>query len=314
MALEPIRSDYDEQVVAEAIAGSIRDYYEALIAKVDEIQIDDVLRSKNPYLYRVKDMQSAHEIVESIVFAFISSSEETIFGNKFFEPLAIAVSGGRKSTSEGVDIEVDDGVVRTAIAVKSGTSVFNADSWKRQRDNFNKASILANQGGLVLRKVVGYGYGKKYSSRTDVIELAGEDFWTFLSGDSDLYKKIIGYMGDAPSRYADEFNDSVTKAVNRITASFSERFVLDDGSIDWDAIVDYNSGSQARKSAEEMTRTRKAVVRMMRENPMVTKKALAEGTECGMSRLNKVIDSLVEDGTVSVGHAGRARGWTVSAD
>ena len=131
---------------------------------------------------------------------------------------------------------------------------------------------------------------------------------------SDLYKKIVGYMGDAPSRYADEFNDSVTKAVNRITASFSERFVLGDGSIDWDAIVDYNSGSQERKSAEEMTRTREAVVRMMRENPMVTKKALAEGTRCGMSRLNKVIDSLVEDGTVSAGHAGRARGWTVSAD
>ncbi|MCI8489279.1 MAG: hypothetical protein HFJ04_03335, partial [Lachnospiraceae bacterium] len=64
--------------------------------------------------------------------AFVSSSEETIFGNCFFEPVAIAASNGNKALAEGIDIMIQDNENNTiaAIAVKSGPSVFNADSKK----------------------------------------------------------------------------------------------------------------------------------------------------------------------------------------
>lgn len=81
--MEPINTSYDETEVKKAIAKALEDFYSALISKIDSINIKDIMRSKNPYLYRAKSMQTSSEIIESILQAFVSSSEETIFGNCF---------------------------------------------------------------------------------------------------------------------------------------------------------------------------------------------------------------------------------------
>ena len=91
---------FDEEVVIKAIAKALEDFYSSLIDKIDHIDIKKIMKRKNPYLYRAKAMQNASEIVESVLTAFVSSSEETIFGNCFFEPVAIAASGGEKALAE----------------------------------------------------------------------------------------------------------------------------------------------------------------------------------------------------------------------
>ena len=141
------------------------------------------MKRKNPYLYRAKAMQNAAEIVESVLTAFASSSEETILDNCFFEPIAIAASNGDKALAEGIDIMIQDKEenVMYAIAVKSGTSVFNADSKKRQEQNFMAASKLAQQVKARYEAYIGYCYGKKNDSGRGkpkmYQELAGKRFW-----------------------------------------------------------------------------------------------------------------------------------------
>lgn len=142
-----INNSYDEKAVVHAIAKALENFYGSLIEKIDDLDIVKVMKRKNPYLYRAKAMQNASEIVDSVLSAFVSSSEETIFGNCFFEPIAIAASGGNKALAEGIDIMVEksDLNIIYAVAVKSGPSVFNADSKKRQEQNFIAASKLAQQ-------------------------------------------------------------------------------------------------------------------------------------------------------------------------
>lgn len=142
----PLNNAYDEQAVIQAIASALETFYGTLIEKIDGLNIQKVMKRKNPYLYRAKAMQSATEIVDSVLTAFVSSSEETIFGNCFFEPIAIAASGGNKALAEGIDIMIQNNETNTisAIAVKSGPSVFNADSKKRQEQNFTAASSWKN--------------------------------------------------------------------------------------------------------------------------------------------------------------------------
>ena len=143
-----INEKYDESEVKIAIEKALSDFYNSLIANLDKIQIKDIIKSKNPYLYRSKSMQRADDIVDSVLKAYVSSSEETIFGNCFFEPIAIAASGGEKSLSEGIDLEIRDKVNNKVfcIAVKSGTSVFNADSKN------GKKKILTKQKNLLLKE------------------------------------------------------------------------------------------------------------------------------------------------------------------
>lgn len=243
--IEPLNQGYDEEKVMQAVDAALTEFYTSLTKGLDSIDIDDVLKRKNPYLYRAKGVSSAGQIVSGILAAYVSSSEETIFGNSFFEPIAIAVSGGQKAVTEGVDITVDKDNTIYSIAVKSGTSVFNADSRKRQEQNFQSAQKRAQQAHKAYFPVVGYGYGRKRvraKNEKFYKELAGKDFWEWLTGDSEFYTKIIGYMGSRPDEYAKQFEESYDKAENRMVRAFTMKYCKEDGTIDWDALVKYNSG------------------------------------------------------------------------
>lgn len=299
-----INRDYDAESVKRAIANALENFYGSLIKKINGIDISTIMKSKNPYLYRSKAMQSAAEIVDSVLQAFVSSSEETIFGNCFFEPIAIAASNGSKSVAEGIDLEIRDtsNNVLFVVAVKSGTSVFNADSKKKQEDNFNKAKKLATQGHMAYEPIVGYAYGQKQESGRGKAkiyqEVAGEDFWTMLTGDKDFYKKIIGFMGQLPEQYVDDFKQSYANASNRLVRDFSNMFCKDDGSIDWEKLVEYNSGSVSRQKREEIEKNTQAVLNAMRETPHASKKKLAEATGLSSATINKIISLLVDEGLV----------------
>ena len=206
------------------------------------------MKRKNPYYTVQKAMQSAAEIVDSVLTAFVSSSEETIFGNCFFEPIAIAASGGNKALAEGIDIMIQNNETNTisAIAVKSGPFVFNADSKKRQEQNFTAASKLAKQAKARYEAYIGYCYGKKKESGRGkpkmYQELAGKSFWAELTGDEDFYIKLIGYMGTMPEKYVADYKESYNRAANRLVREFANSFCREDGRIDWEKLVEFNSG------------------------------------------------------------------------
>lgn len=241
-----ISSGYNEYDVIMAISKALEEFYSTLIQKIDEINIAKIMKRKNPYLYRAKAMQNAAEIVESVLSAFVSSSEETIFGNCFFEPLAIAASGGNKALAEGIDIMLHEENTIYAVAVKSGPSVFNADSKKRQEQNFTAASKLAQQAKAHYDPIIGYAYGKKKETGKGkpkmYRELAGKQFWAELTGDDDFYLKIIQFMGTLPEKYVADYKESYNKASNRLVREFSNMFCKEDGSIDWERLVEFNSG------------------------------------------------------------------------
>ena len=243
--LEPLNTGYDEQRVISAVSKALTEFYDSLTSTLDKVNIDKVLKKKNPYLYRAKGINSASQIVENILSAYVSSSEETVFGNTFFEPIALVVSGGQKAVTEGVDITVDKDNTIYSIAVKSGTSVFNADSKKRQEENFRSAQKRVQQAKKVFFPVIGYGYGRKKAKKDNekiYQELAGKDFWYWLTGDPEFYTKIIRYMGKQPEKYARKFEKSYAEAENRLVRAFTIKYCNEDGSIDWDALVKFNSG------------------------------------------------------------------------
>lgn len=242
-----INESYNEQAVVEAIAKALDRYYTSLIEKVDGLNIKKIMKRKNPYLFRAKAVNGAAQIVDAILAAFISSSEETVFGNEFFEPIAVAAVQGQKALAEGVDIMVERDDTIYAIAVKSGTSVFNADSRKKQEQNFMAASKLAQQARKRFVPIVGYGYGKKKTSSKGrpkfYEELAGKDFWAELTGDDEFYIKLIRLMDKLPEKYVEDFDTSYQKAANRLVREFTLQFCFEDGSIDWEKLVEFNSGS-----------------------------------------------------------------------
>jgi hypothetical protein len=129
-------SNLDPDELEALIARCLQNFYERRINKIKELELRKVLSTKNPYLYRALGTENASEIVEGILSAFISSSDEGIFGDAFFEPIARLVSGGQPSPTEAIDIIIETEGRYLAIAMKSGPNWGNSDQLKKQNEQF----------------------------------------------------------------------------------------------------------------------------------------------------------------------------------
>jgi hypothetical protein len=244
------------------VAGLLEDFFQSRRAKLGELRLVDILRRKNPYLYRARGVSSAAEIVREILEAFVTSSDEGVFGNVFFEPLAkwaaeeaargsvgtvVSVSG-----AQGVDVTIEDAVCYAAIAVKSGIHVFNAQSRRRQAQDFEALRSRMAKLGKRFDAIVGYSYGRKRpraDSETAVKELAGQAFWRMLTGEDDFYTRFMQAMKELPRRHAPLFQEEFAKAENRLVREFLFHFSGPDGGIDWMKLAEFNSGSNPPKLA-----------------------------------------------------------------
>lgn len=226
----------------------LSDFYQRRLQKLSTLKLKDTLKKKNPYLFRAVGIQNASEIVEGLLSAYMSSSDEGIFGDAFFEPIAKAVSGGQIAPSEGVDIAIETETSYKAISVKSGPNIFNSSQSKRMHDEFMKLRSRARKNftQIVFDPLLGHGYGRKSGEPTadrNYRIRSGQAFWEELTGDSDFYQKLMRLMQDYPIVHRALYEEERAKAVNRFTLEFLQEFSTEDGGIDWEKLLRFNSGA-----------------------------------------------------------------------
>ena len=229
------------------IAKSLEDFYSRRMQRLGTLKLRQVLLRKNPYLYKALGTQSATEIVEEILQAYLSASDEGLFGDTFFEPIAKAVSGGVVSPSEGVDIAIETEDRYKAISVKSGPNPFNSSQVKRQSDEFETLRRRLSKLRKQFDPILGHSYGRKQTpaTKTKVYrDISGQKFWEELTGDSQFYIKLIMLMEENVIRkHRQEYQTAYQKAVNRYVREFTSDFCEEDGTIDWAKLLRFNSGA-----------------------------------------------------------------------
>ena len=236
------------------ISRCLQDFYERRLQKVRELKLQVFLRRKNPYLFRALGIQKASEIVERVLTDYISASDETIFGDAFFEPIARIASGGKASDAEGVDFvtESDDRI--SAVALKSGPYPYNASQKKRQSQEFLAVRSRLYKLHKQFDPILGHAYGRLTTEPTkDRIyrDRSGQAFWTEITGDADFYLKLVRLMKDEPAKHRREYAPAWDAAINRFTAEFIKNFCFTDGGIDWKKLVRFVSEEKAPKSTRK---------------------------------------------------------------
>jgi len=221
------------------IAKCLQDFYERRIKRIQELKLRDFLAKKNPYLYRAIGTEKASEIVEDILKAFISSSDEGIFGDAFFEPIAKLASGGVVAPAEGVDVAIETQNRYMAIAVKSGPNWGNAAQLRKQNQDFIALQSRLYKIHKEFDPVIGHGYGRKKGKPKGKIyrNISGQAFWTEITGDSDFYLKLIRLMKDEPQKHKPKYKKAWDWAINRFSNEFFNEFCFKDGRIDWEKLV-----------------------------------------------------------------------------
>ena len=229
---------------------NISAFHVARIKSLNELKLYKILKRKNPYLFRAKNMLNASEIVSSFLDAHISSSEETIFGD-WLEELAIFINskvyGGYKSGIQGIDLEFDNEDRRYIVSIKSGHNWGNSSQIKKMMLDFKtaKKTLRTGNANLNIIAVNGCCYGQeKTCDKGDYFKYCGQKFWHFISGNKNLYIDIIEPLGCKAKERNDEFMQSLAKILNRFTCEFIEEFCFSSGKINWKKLVEFSSREQ----------------------------------------------------------------------
>lgn len=238
--------------VEEYVREHISEFHDSRIKKLQSLKLDGILKKKNPYLFKAKYLESPSDLVKNLVEAVMSSSEETLFGD-WLEQLAIFIASeifdGRKSTTEGVDLEMDKDNVHYIISIKSGPNWSNSSSMKKQEDHFKKAKQVYRTGKnkVVCEAIIGCCYGNKHTSDDVKTIICGQEFWQFISGLETLYTDIIEPLGTDAKAKNEAYMKEYNKLLTRLTRDFIAKYCTPEGEVRWDFITQLNAGIRTSK-------------------------------------------------------------------
>jgi hypothetical protein len=235
--------------VTQYVEENIGVFHQKRIAGLNDLKLNKVLGKKNPYLFKAKYILTAQDIIKSLTDAFISSQEETIFGD-WLEGLAIFINGkvydGRKSGIPGIDLEFDKDNTRYIVAIKSGPNWGNSSQVAKMRGDFKTAqkTLRTSNSKLNITAVNGCCYGRdNHPDKGDYFKYCGQRFWQFVAGDPEFFTKIISPLGHQAKERNDDFIHSYSQMINKFTMEFAATFCLGNGAIDWEKLVRFNSGA-----------------------------------------------------------------------
>jgi hypothetical protein len=241
------------QDVIRYVESNINVFHENRIKSLDTLKLSQVLKRKNPYLFKAKYTLTSEQIIRGIMDAHISSNEETIFGN-WLEGLAIFINqkvyNGRKSGIPNIDLEFDKDGIRYIVTVKSGPNWGNSSQISKMIADFKiaKKTLRTGNSQLNIVPVNGCCYGRDNNpDKGDYFKYCGQRFWTFVSGNENLYLEIIEPLGHKAHERNEEFQKSYSQMINKFTKQFIDEFCCHNGAIDWEKLVRFNSGANNNK-------------------------------------------------------------------
>ncbi len=239
----------DLNKASEFVNKNIIVFHSNKIKTLKNMNLKKLLKTKNPYLFRAKNISIASDLIINILDAYLYASEEKIFGD-FLEDLAIFIAGetvnGRKSSATGIDLEFNENNAHYIVSIKSGTSWGNSSQQKKQEENFKLASKVLKQSNHILnvQAILGICYGKtKTSFVRGYRKVVGQNFWYLISKNKNLYTDIIEPLGYKAKEHNQIFNAEKAKVINQFTKQFLKDFCNKNGTINWTKLVEFNSGN-----------------------------------------------------------------------
>jgi len=208
--------------VGEYVKKNISIFHKGRLESLKSLKLNNILKRKNPYLFKAKNILLAQDLVRILMDAYLSSQEETIFGN-FLEGLAIFINEkayhGWKSSTQGIDLEFNKDNIRHIVAIKSGPNWGNSSQIRKMRDDFRKAKITIRTSNQKLNVIAVNGccYGRNTKpDKGEYFKYCGQKFWAFISGNTNLYIKIIKPLGYTAREKNAEFQKEYAQLVNKL--------------------------------------------------------------------------------------------------
>lgn len=242
----------------------IRPFYEIRLQKLKKLTFSAIMKRKNPYLFKAKNIQTAEELIRYVLDAFLSSQEETIFGD-LMEGLAIFACGkvlnghkAEKGKFRSIDLIFNRDGKTYIVSIKSGPNWGNSDQIGRMRANFKVAKKILRGEGKATKIVAVNGcmYGKdnkphkvdRKDEEKSYYKFCGQEFWELITGDDNFYQQIVVPIDKEAKKRDEKFRNAYNAKINELTKEFSQTYLTGDGYVNWKKLIDFVSKKNKKPS------------------------------------------------------------------
>jgi hypothetical protein len=231
----------DEQIYF-SIDANVQDFHTELAYFLESVSLRELLRGENPYVLMRRSDGTVDVLIRSLLDKHLERWKTRLFGDTL-EKLAIHISetvyGGRKSEFRGIDIEFAKGGDRYVVILIPFPCYDEGNEILEMEDNFQDAarSIKIADPSAQIVPVIGCFYGREaVTDREEYFKYCGQEFWELISGDPDLYTRIVEPLRLMSARRSERFTEDYTDAVNRLSARFYRHFCDERGAISWEKL------------------------------------------------------------------------------
>jgi len=165
--------------------------------------------------------------------------------------VADKVYGARKTDLVGMDLEfIKDDIIHI-VEIKAGWNWGNDSQIKQLKINSKNAKEKREkETGKSVKVLNGCCFGKKKNRNPEkdgYQKICGQEFWHLISNEEDFYIKMVEPIGFRAKERNEEFQEAYAIVVNKFTLEFAMKF-CDDGRIDWEKLLQFNSGKKNKKA------------------------------------------------------------------
>lgn len=141
-----------------------------------------------------------------------------------------------------------DGIIYV-VECKAGWNWGNKSQISQFKFYSQHAKEKWGEDGKEVRIINGCCFGKKKNNaeKAGYEKLCGQDFWSLISGDDELYIKIIEPIGHKAKEKNEEFEIAYESLQFKLTKEFAKQFCDEGGIIDWAKLLTFNFGSKKKK-------------------------------------------------------------------
>ena len=236
------------------INDNVNGLHATLPAVLDDVSLHELLQRENPYQLIRRGPPCAHDLIRVLLDKHLDRYESHWFG-QLMEQLAVyvcrAAYGGWKSELRGIDLEFAKDSYRYVVSFTPYPDYDEGNESLTLEDDFRGAAISIKRPNpsVDIIAVNGCFYGwHPVTDEGEYVKCCGPAFWELISGDAELYKRIVEPLRKASVGNSTRKSEMYGRTVNRLSAEFYRLMCNRHGKIDWETVAEFASSRGCRQS------------------------------------------------------------------
>jgi hypothetical protein len=236
-------AELDRAALNEFVNTEIVKFHQKRLARLRRLKLDGSLTCLAVYNYRSRRLYAAGDLAEAIIADHLAAVDKKLL-DAFLIDTAVTVAThlwqARNPSLAGVHLEFVRDRTFFLVSLRAQCDAILGAEATAVAKTLRKAKLVyAQQWHGPVELVVGVclGHDRVERHENGHTEVAGQAFWTFLSGDETLYARVVSAMMSLAASTTKEFDDTRAGISNLLAAELLNRFRRSDFSIDWDGMV-----------------------------------------------------------------------------